>query len=90
VPWSFLLFFAPFLSLLLPYKKVRKSQKWCQSTAKASDYVKQKQVLARVNIIMKHAPIYNRDDSLDHQLRNEQINFECFLIVIFDNSCFAM
>jgi len=41
--WSFLLSVAPFLSLLLPYKKVRNSQKRCQSTATATDYVTQLQ-----------------------------------------------
>jgi len=51
---------ASFLSFLFPYKKVKNSQKRCQSTATASDYVTQKQLLAHMNIIMKHASIYNR------------------------------
>jgi len=54
--WSFLLFFASFLSLLLLYKKVRNLQKMCKSTVTASDYVTQKQLLEQVNI--KHTPIY--------------------------------
>jgi len=58
--WSFFLSVAPFLSLLLPYKKVRNSQKRCRSSAMASYCVIQKQLLTHVNIIMKHTPIYNR------------------------------
>jgi len=64
--WSFLLSVAPFLSLLLPYKNMRNSQKRCWSTVTASDYADyatQKQLLAHVKIIMKHnTPIYNRLD----------------------------
>jgi len=62
VPCFFFLSVAPFLSLLLPYKKVRNSLKRCQSTATASDYITQKQLFTHVNIIMKHTPIYNRHD----------------------------
>jgi len=62
VPWSFLLSVACFLSLLLPYKKVKNLQKMCQLIAMASDYFTQKQLFAHVNIIMKHALIYNRHD----------------------------
>jgi len=58
--WSFLLSVVSFLSLQLPYKKVRNSQKMCQSTATASGYIAQKQLLVHVDIIMKHVPIYNR------------------------------
>jgi len=57
-PWSFLLFIASFLSLLLPYKKVRNLQK----SVAASDYITRKELHAHVNIIMKHTPIYNRHD----------------------------
>jgi len=42
----------------------------------------QNKLLAHVNIIMKQT-IYNRHDAL-HML--EQIDFECFLIVICDNT----
>jgi len=59
-PWSFFLSITPFLSLLLPYKNVRNSQKRYQSSAMASDCVTQKQLLTHMNIIMKHTPIYNR------------------------------
>jgi len=34
----------------------------------ASDYITQKQLLAHMNIIMKHTPIYNRHDALAHVL----------------------
>jgi len=61
-PWSFFLFVAPFLSLLLLYKKVRNSWKRCRSSTMASNCVMQNQLLAHMNIIMKHTPIYNRHD----------------------------
>ena len=93
-PWSFFLSVTPFLSLLLPYKKARNSRKRCRSSAKASDYVTRKQLLAHMNINMKHAPIYNRHDvcfftssaSKQHDYTLEQIDFGCFSIVIFDNT----
>jgi len=96
-PWSFFLSIAPFLSLLLPYKMVRNSQKRCRSSATASDYVTRKQLLAHVNIIMKHAPIYNKQmfscvcfftsSALkQHDYTLEQVDFGCFWIVICDNT----
>jgi len=94
VPWSFFLSVAPFLSLLLTYKKVRNSQKRCKSSATASDCVSQKQLLTHVNIIMKHTPIYNRYDIFMHVLLYI-VSFEIarlhawtnrFSIVICDNT----
>jgi len=54
-----------------------------------------------LNIIMKHAPIYNRHDLCFFacQLQNSKIihlnkartnRFQMFFIVIYDDSCFAM
>jgi len=60
----FLLSVTPFLSLLLFYKKVRNWQKRCRSTVTASNYVTRKQLLAHMNIIMKHTHIDNRHDVL--------------------------
>jgi len=81
----FLLSVASFLSLLLPYKKVRKSQKRCRLTVTAFDYVTQKQLLAHVNIIMKYAPsitgtMFRVHAPLYRQLRNRfQMFFDCNL-----------
>jgi len=65
----------------------------------ASNYVTQKQLLAHMNIIMKHAPIYymqaqcfahvllyivNFEIAWLHDYTLEQIDFWCFLIVICD------
>jgi len=54
----------------------------------ASDYVTRKQLLAHVDIIMKHAPIYNRHDvsACTSLHRQPQIDFGCFSIVICDNT----
>jgi len=52
----------------------------------ASDYVTQKQLLAHMNIIMKHVPVYNRHDvfmctSLHHQHQNSKVTnrFQIFV-----------
>jgi len=94
-PGSFLLSVALFLSLLFPYKKVRNLWKRCRSSVMASDCITQKQLLTHVNIIMKHAPIYNRHDVFAHVLLytlsfkikclNKYVDFRCYWIVICDN-----
>jgi len=46
-----------------PLQKGENSQKRCQSSAMASDCITQKRTAyTHVNILMKHAPIYNRHD----------------------------
>jgi len=95
--WSFLLSVALFLSLLLPYKKVRNSLKRCRSSAMASDCVTQKQLLTYVNIIMKHAHIYNRHNVficvllyiVSFELAR-LIEFGCFFSIVICNNTAAL